>query len=172
MKYVKKIIGERIFLSPPLVEDYEIYTEWLNDEKVARGIHQYQNPISYTSEKDFLEDFTRKGYNFAIVKNDGTLIGTCSLSDVNLIDKTATVGIFIGDEENRGKGYGMEAINLLTTYGFNHLNLKNIMLKVYEFNKPAIRCYEKCGFKVFGTRTKSHYYNGNYYDEIFMEKIN
>lgn len=171
MDYVRKICGKSVFLSPPLVEDYKTYTKWLNDIEVARGIHQYQKTISYENEKDFLEKFVRGQYNYAIVKNDNTLIGTCALSEVDLIDGVATLGIFIGEKDNRNKGYGSEAINLLVDYGFKHLNLRNIMLKVYEFNKGAIKCYEKCGFETIGIRTKSHYFDGKYYDEIFMQKI-
>lgn len=31
MKYFKKLVGDRIYLSPRSVEDYEIFTEWLNN---------------------------------------------------------------------------------------------------------------------------------------------
>ena len=31
MKYFKKLIGERIYLSPRNAEDTEKFTEWLND---------------------------------------------------------------------------------------------------------------------------------------------
>ena len=31
MKYFKKLVGEKIYLSPPNEEDIEIYTKWLND---------------------------------------------------------------------------------------------------------------------------------------------
>ena len=31
MKYFKKLVGERIYLSPKSLEDVEIFTEWMND---------------------------------------------------------------------------------------------------------------------------------------------
>ena len=31
MKYFKKVIGKRIYLSPRSPEDTEIFTKWLND---------------------------------------------------------------------------------------------------------------------------------------------
>ena len=31
MKYFKKLVGERIYLSPRNSEDVEQFTEWLND---------------------------------------------------------------------------------------------------------------------------------------------
>ena len=63
------------------------------------------------------------------------------------------------------------AIMLLLNYAFNHINLNNIMLKVYSFNTGAIKAYEKCGFKIFGVWKNSHYFNGEYVDEIFMNVL-
>ena len=53
-----------------------------------------------------------------------------------------------------------------------HVNLNNIMLKVFDFNKRAIKAYEKCGFKIFGVWKNSHYFNGEYIDENLKDYIN
>ncbi|MBQ9657541.1 MAG: GNAT family N-acetyltransferase [Clostridia bacterium] len=50
-------------------------------------------------------------------------------------NRTATLGIFIGDKEYLSKGYGTEAIRLLLDYGFNYMNLHNIKLHVTSFKK-------------------------------------
>ena len=86
-----------------------------------------------------------------------------------IISRTATLGIFIGEKEERSKGYGTEAIKLLLDFGFNYLNLHEIKLDVYEFNKRAIKCYEKIGFKEYGRRRKCKFINGKYYDSIEMD---
>ncbi len=169
MKYFKKIVGERIYLSPINSEDYEKYTEWLNNFEIAKGINQYTNIISLNGEREWLENASKSKYNFAIVnKSNDKLMGNISLMNVQEIDRTAELGIFIGDEENLSCGYGTEAIMLLLDYAFNFANLNNVMLKVYDFNKRAIKAYEKCGFKTFGIWKKSHYFDGEYSDEIFM----
>ena len=92
--------------------------------------------------------------------------------NVNLVSRKATLGIFIGDEENRSKGYGTEAMKLLVDYGFNILGLHNIDLNVFAFNKQAIRAYEKVGFKEYGRRHESYFLDGKFHDEISMEIIN
>lgn len=38
-----------------------------------------------------------------------------------------------------------------------------------EFNKRAIACYKKCGFKEYGRRRKAEFANGKYYDRISMD---
>ena len=62
-----------------------------------------------------------------------------------------------------------EALNLILAYGFDYLNLNNIMLKVFAFNEVAINCYKKVGFKEIGRRRQSYYKKGEFFDEIYMD---
>ena len=41
-------------------------------------------------------------------------------------------------------------------------------LGVAAVNQPAIRCYERCGFKIYGTEPRAILNDGNYYDEHLM----
>jgi RimJ/RimL family protein N-acetyltransferase len=43
-------------------------------------------------------------------------------------------------------------------------------LGVNTANTPAIRCYTRCGFTVYGVEPKSIFYNSQYYDELLMAK--
>ncbi|NLW02501.1 MAG: GNAT family N-acetyltransferase [Clostridiaceae bacterium] len=172
MKYFSKIEGERVFLSPISMDDLEQYTVWMNDLSMTMNLGQAQAAISLAAEKEFLDKLIKEGHNYAIVlKTNETLIGNCSLFNINHIHRTAETGIFIGDEKYRGKGYGTEAMLLLLAYGFKILNLNNVMLKVFSFNQRAIRSYEKAGFRVFGRRSQAYCVNGKYYDEVFMEAL-
>lgn len=169
MKYFRKIESERLYLSPINVDDYEIYTKWANDKRVMLNLGAYGNLLSANAEKEFLEKLSKEKYNFSIVLNSDELIGSISLMNPDYINQNAELGIFIGEEKNRGKGYGTEAIIAILNFGFNVLNLNNIMLKVYEFNECGIKAYKKAGFKEFGRRHKDFYYNNKYYDSIYME---
>lgn len=171
MKYFKKIVGERIYLSPMNIEDIETYVKWLNDFKTTDGVGHSKHMVNLESEKEWIEEALKsEKYNFAIVslEND-ELLGSCGIDNINSTDRTATLGIFIGEEENRNKGYGAEALKLLLDYGFNYLNMHNIMLQVKSFNERAIACYKKVGFKEAGRRRESYFLNGKYYDDITMD---
>ena len=170
--YFKKLVGEHIYLSPTSVEDAEKYTKWLNDFETTDYIGQSTKIYTVENEKNFLENCSKKenGVTLGIIKLDNDeLIGNCGLKDIDSIGRTATLGIFIGDKEERNKGYGAEAIKLLLDYGFNYLNLNEINLDVYSFNERAIKCYEKVGFKEYGRRRECIYLNGKYYDLISMD---
>ena len=170
MRYFKKIKGDRIYLSPMNKEDVEIYTKWLNDYDVSGNLGQYKRLISLNNEEKFLDSLTTDGHNYAMVLNDNdTLIGNISLFDIDNVSRKATLGIFIGEKEHRGKGYGSEAIRLILDYGFKILNLHNIMLQVNSNNAQGIACYKKAGFREFGRRRESCYLNGQYLDDVHME---
>lgn len=110
--------------------------------------------------------------DFAIIESSsGNFIGICGLIDLNSRHQTAEIHILIGEESGRGKGYGTEAMKLLIAYGFDYLNLRNIMLRVFSFNENAIACYKKLGFRVMGKRRQSYYGNGGFCDEIYMDLL-
>jgi RimJ/RimL family protein N-acetyltransferase len=171
MKYFKKIAGERVYLSPINPADLEIYTKWLNDREISDRLGDGCLMINLETEKKWIEDALKNGdHSYAIVLNEtDELLGNIGLFEVKQMYGTATVGLFIGESENRGKGYGTEALKLLTGYAFDVLNLRNIMLCVYEFNEAAYKSYLKAGFKEMGKRRKAYYLNNKYHDIIYMD---
>ena len=170
MKYFKKLLGERIYLSPRNVEDVEIFTEWMNDFYITDYIGRSYRTVTLQDEKEYLERTDIDKNTFAIIDIEtNEMIGTIGLHSVDNINRTATLGIFIGNKNYWSKGYGAEAIQLILDFGFNYLNLNNIDLALMEFNQRALKCYQKCGFKEIGRRRKCNFINGKYYDSILMD---
>ncbi len=169
MKYFQKMVGQNIYLSPINLEDLEIYTNWLNNKLVAENTGFYGKNFTLESEKAILERLSQ-GHTYAIIAKEGNqLLGNAGLESVDNINRTAEIGIFIGEEAKRSKGYGSEALKLLLEYGFKTLNLNNIMLKLNATNERALKCYEKMGFQLIGHRTAARYIDGKYIDMIYME---
>lgn len=170
MKYFKKLRGERIYLSPRSIQDVEKYTEWMNDFDTTDYIGRSHLLTTLEGEMQYLEQHSTSEASFAIVtEKENKLIGCIALHDIDYVRRIATMGIFIGDKEYRGKGYGTESVKLILDFGFNYLNLNNIKLDLKEFNKRALACYKKCGFKEYGRRRKCNFINGKYYDTIEMD---
>ena len=173
MKLFKKLIGENIYLSPPTVDEeiLEKFTKWINDFQITDYTGRSACIMTIEGEKRWFENQnTDTDQIFFIVRHeDDKLIGSIGLHSIDNINKSATLGIFIGDKSGRNKGYGTEALRLILDYGFNYLNLNNIKLDVMEFNERAIACYKKCGFKEYGRRRKCYFLNGKYYDKIEMD---
>ena len=128
--------------------------------------------ISGGSKKEYLEKAVKNTENrsFDIVElENNKLIGTIGLEKINWINRSAVLGIFIGDEEYRNNGYGTEAIKLILEYGFKYLNIHNIRLDLISMNERAHKCYLKCGFKDAGRSREEVFLNGKYYDKLHMD---
>ena len=169
--YFKKLVGKKCYLSPIDVNDAEKFTEWLNDMEISINLQLYGGAISLENERAFLSNLS-KDHNYSIIDLETEkLIGNCGFLDIDYVNQTAETGIFIGDKKFWNKGYGTEALSLLIDYGFKALNFHNIMLKVYEYNKIAIKCYEKIGFKLIGKRREALHRNLEKHNIIFMDII-
>lgn len=170
MKYFKKLLGDRIYLSPRRIEDAEKFTEWMNDFEVTDYTGRSGQIMSLEGERKYLEQNSNPEATFSIITlEEDKLIGTVGLERIDHLHRTATLGIFIGDKDYLSKGYGTEAIRLLLDYGFNYMNLHSIKLTVFAFNERALRCYKKCGFKETGRHRENRFINGKYYDTISMD---
>ena len=174
MQYVKKLVGDRIFLSPVDTSNEEIekFTEWMNDFKVTDYIGRSGYITTVIGEKEWLENTAKNTESriFDIIElKDNKLIGVISLENFNWIERSAVLGIFIGDRDFRNNGYGAEAINLLLEYCFKYLNLHSIRLELLSINERAHKCYSKCGFKDTGCNIEQVFLNGKYYDKLHMD---
>lgn len=171
MRYYKKLLGEKVYLSPMNVEDAPIFTKWMNDFNVTDYTGRSASLMTLTKEEAWVKSVVESDeLAFSIIKNeDDSLIGNMGLHKVDHVNSCATLGILIGEHDNRSKGYGTEAINLLLDFAFNYLNLNSVNLTVLEVNERAKRCYEKVGFKEFGRQRKSKFVNGKYYDIVHMD---
>ena len=171
MKYFRKLEGDKVYLSPMSTEDAETYCRWLNDPLVSGNIAVAARVDSLTTEQEYIEKAHKnKSHVYAIVlKETDVLIGNIGIEEIDNISRTATIGMFIGDEENRGKGFGSEALRLACRYAFDRLNLHSLHLWVFSFNERAMNMYKKVGFKEAGRMRESYYLDGKYHDSILMD---
>jgi len=170
MKYFKKLIGEKCYLSPVNFDEIEKYTEWVNDMETGLYVLFASQVIDSNKELSMLEYLTKHDFIMAIVeKETNKSIGICGLHNKNEVHRTATFGIFIGDKSYWGHGIGTEATLLILDYAFNVLNLNSISLEVIDFNKRAIKSYEKCGFTYVGKKRKAIFMAGIYHDLLIYD---
>ena len=171
MPYFRKIVGERLYLSPVSINDDDAnkYLKWMNDKTVAVDFGQYHRVVSSKSDIKWIYETPSDMQRYAMVLLEGdVLIGSISIHNIDHLNKNAFIGIFIGEEAHRCKGYGAEAIRLLLEYGIKTLNLHNIMLTVHADNYAAIACYKKVGFREVGRLPEWVFKDGQYVDKLYM----
>ena len=98
----------------------------------------------YVKEREDREDVLFLG----IFTDSGQHIGNIKYEPINLKDKSATMGILIGDKEWRGKGVATEVIKDSGKYLKENYKIKYIDLGVNKDNIAAVSAYKKMKFEV------------------------
>lgn len=88
---------------------------------------------------------TRRVYR-AVLSTGGEVVGHIDLSNIDHENRVASVCRVLVDPARRGQGIGPQMVRQLVHVGFDELHLHRLDLRVFDFNAPAIACYEKVGF--------------------------
>jgi [ribosomal protein S5]-alanine N-acetyltransferase len=169
MNEAPPIKGEKILLRQPIESDVD---DFLKVETTEELIRMYggntKKMTSKTLEKaqQYVESIRSKKVAWC-VEYKGRLIGSARLT-VSQEDNRARYAVGIFDPSVWGKGLGTDVTKLVLRYAFEHLKLHRVDLRVLEYNKRAIRCYEKCGFIQEGVEREGALIEGKYETDVFM----
>ena len=170
------IYGKRIRLRHIEREDLPRFVAWLNDPEVRHGLAMYL-PLSQVEEEQWFENVLKRERDeqplvIEVEGQDGwTMIGNSGFFNIDWRNRSAELGIVIGDKAYWNKGYGTEVMRLLLHHGFTTLNLHRIFLRVFEGNPRAIRAYEKAGFVHEGRMRQAEFRDGKYLDVLLMSVL-
>jgi RimJ/RimL family protein N-acetyltransferase len=92
----------------------------------------------------------RKIYK-AVDAPTGEVIGHIELNNIDWRNLSAAVSkVLVGKTAQHNKGYGTQMMQELVEIAFDQYHLHRLELRVFDFNKAAIRCYQKVGFQIEG----------------------
>lgn len=162
------LTGERIYLRPVEASDATAdYVSWLNDAITTRFMESGYFPNTLDSVAEYIASHSglRDCLFLAIVLRDGDRhVGNVKLEPIDWVHRSAEFGIMIGDPAARGHGIGTEATVLVLRHAFDRLNLHRVALGVVADNLPAIRSYEKVGFREEGSFRQAILREGRFLD--------
>jgi RimJ/RimL family protein N-acetyltransferase len=164
--------GERVWLRPVEPEDIVDNSATAGDAEVGHFLG-VKTPQSKASAERFATEILKAvgetGFPYAICLLDGDLtICTVFLRNVDRVNGSGVVGIFLGDRRYLGLGYGTDALNTLVDFGFGELRLERIELEVFDFNARAIKSYVKAGFKTDAILRRARFHRGVHHDVHVM----
>jgi len=113
----------------------------------------YRHHNVYLPTKGMLDHWYKAWINgrgrisFAIEDEKGRMMGQISLREIDRRNGVARLGISLCADVV-GKGCGTEALRVFLRYYFCEMGFKRMVLDVAQYNRRAIRCYEKLGFTV------------------------
>lgn len=119
-------------------KDADFLTQW-----AGRG---YRYPLTEEQITERLDSNAGTDYKIYRIRMNENIIGTIELMKIDFVKKRATIGRFLIDHAQTGNGYGTKALGMFVNEVFNEMPLDTLELTVFDFNQPAIRCYQKAGF--------------------------
>jgi RimJ/RimL family protein N-acetyltransferase len=159
-----------VSLGPIMQRDLESLFVWLNDAGAAR-LDMPHRPLDCVAFRDWLDRLPREMSQilFAIRQtNRPEMIGFVLFKNFQPVYQTAELGVRIGIETERGKGYGTHAVQLAMDYAWKVLNLHRIGLHVLAHNERAIASYQHAGFAVEGNLRDAAFIDGHWRDVVVM----
>jgi RimJ/RimL family protein N-acetyltransferase len=167
-----RIHGASVLLRALERADLETLRSFVNDPEVMRFSNTFR-PISDEQQEAWWQRTSHAAdavwFGIEDIRSGrGKLVGTCCLVDADWVSRVAELRIRIGDKEAWGHGLGTEACALLVAFGFEHLNLGRIWLRVFGSNGRAIRLYEKMGFVTEGRLRRAAFIQGVEEDVVLM----
>jgi len=164
--------GERIYFSHVRRSDLPAFAVWFADLELTAYLGISGMSFMPEHEERWYESVVegRDLKTYAIVVREGQrVIGSISLQNINQRNGVAELGIAIGDKNAWGKGYGSEAVRLMTDYGLTFCGLHTVYLSLVDFNQRGHHAYLKAGFKEAGRLREFYLIDGRRYDKIYMD---
>lgn len=142
-----------VWLRPMTVDDTERIVAWRNRDFV-RNNFIYQELFTVEGHLAWIRDQVEPGrvVQFIICLSDGREIGSVYLRDIDEEKGEAEYGIFIGEAEALGCGYGTQAARKALDFAFTRLKLRRVFLRFYADNIGAGKSYEHAGFRLTDRR--------------------
>jgi RimJ/RimL family protein N-acetyltransferase len=180
--------GRRICLAPLDPEkDAEIEARWTHDIEYLRLLGaDPARPVSparikkRNSELEQEMDDKNNQYYFNIRMRqpedgsaetgaqDGRLLGFARLHWISWNHGNAFVSLGIADAQERGKGYGSEALRLILRYAFAELNLYRLSVSIPEYNQVALHVFDTAGFQEEVRQRQALHRYGRRWDLIYL----
>lgn len=150
------LTGENVFLRAMEPEDIEPLFAWENNTENWLNSNTHKPFSRYAIENHVLnarDVYTDQQLRLMIALNgDLRTVGAVDLFDCDFVNERAGVGILIEHPNDRGKGYGQEALQLLQEYCRDVLMLHQLHAEILAENKGSIRLFERVGFSQVGVR--------------------
>lgn len=138
-------------------DDYKKLEKWYQEEEIYSHFEQRKLNYKEIKEKYYPRTLKEAKIPVYIIEYDKIPIGIIQYQLINSenkklyninYNKCFEIDIFIGELNMQGQGIGEKAINLLSKYLFKEKNAESLVMCPLKDNIPAIKCYEKCGFKI------------------------
>jgi len=152
-------------------QDYEYLIPWVESRQTLLqwASPSYDYPVT---KQQLIEQNQKRGDHRLIYKGmvDDETVAHGEIGFIDKVNQSARLCKILISPARRGEGLGTRWIRTLVDIGFVELKLNRIELNVYDYNQPAITCYQKAGFTIEG-RIRDAYKVDNSFWSIYRMSI-
>ena len=155
--------------------DLDTLYGWENDTALW-VVSDTVSPYSREALWQYLQGYTGDIYAqrqlrlMVTLTSDGTPAGTIDFLNFDPLNNRAELGLFIA-AEHRGKGLGLQALELLTTYAREHLGLRQLYVFIALNNKVCLNMFETFGYRRVGVIQSWVKRGTTYHDVALLQMI-
>jgi len=162
-----------IYLRLMTAADTDLIVEWRNKDAVRKNFI-YQKLFTREGHESWIRNKVETGQVVQMIICDAASdrpLGSVYIRDIDREHNKAEYGIFIGEDDARGRGVGTAAAKLMLRYCFEEEGLHRIYLRALASNLQAVRSYEKAGFVREGLLRDDVRIDGKYCDIQWMAAV-
>ncbi|MEW6051654.1 MAG: GNAT family protein [Candidatus Zixiibacteriota bacterium] len=160
------LVGEKIYLRAATADDIANTHHWF---LLSEPQTQTCRPVVVYSAAEASENFKKDErtpfrQQFMVIRTaDNVPVGRVSYFDLNPLNRSAELGLLVDPEERR-KGFGREAIRILSRYLFRYRGLNKVYAQTSQPNIAACKLLEAAGFRRDGTLRHHYFINNEFHD--------
>jgi RimJ/RimL family protein N-acetyltransferase len=135
------------------------------------GPLQFRFPLNEAQLSEYLtlgEGEPPRARIFTALDEQGRPVGHIELGFIDYKNAAAVVCRVLVFPEARRRGVCTPMIGRLLALAFGEMDLRRVELRVYSFNTPAIRCYERAGFTREGLLRQAQRVGDELWDLVVM----
>ena len=107
--------------------------------------------------------------------DDGRFVGEAGLARAAWPRGSADIAVALFDPEDRGRGFGTEAVVLLLAYGFDGMRLNRMVLRYLSVNDAVVHAVERsaaaAGARLVGIEREAEWAYGARRDRMIVEVL-
>ena len=169
-------VGDKIrFAAHDRDQDAETESKWTLDADYLHAIGvRPAYPLSANVIKKQHEEAQKEAdrnqlFRWAVrLQNDNRLVGWARIDHIEWTHHAGAIALGIGAGDDRGQGYGQDALNVLLRYAFDELNMHRLRASVPGYNSGALRFFGHFGFVEEVRRREALLLHSQRYDEVWL----
>lgn len=166
--------GRKVTFGYPTLADAEKLMNFINPI-IEEPAHILMNEVqSLEEEKKYLQECVKKMEKGQMIKIaaffENRIVGVCDVTKRSY-KKSHIAGLGISlSKDFRGEGLGKMLMEEAMNQAKKYLGVSQIVLTCSALNVPAMKLYEKIGFKEYGRLPDGIFSQGTHADQVFMYK--